>query len=112
MPHATKVYYPRAISVWLLSIDGVYGAFTIHQYLDKLVSRVPALRSDLEKWEKMQRRYFDSRSLRREFLENMFLAIDQHECLLDDFGEEAEDIFYLLNSQCRSCKDRHYELSK
>ena len=39
----------------------------------------------------MQRRYFDSRSLRREFLENMFLAIDQHECLLDDFGQEAED---------------------
>ena len=40
----------------------------------------------------MQRRCFDSRSLRREFLENMFLVIDQHELLLDDFGEEAEDI--------------------
>ena len=55
--------------------------------------RTPAHSSDLEKWEEMQKTYFDSQKVRREFLENLHLAINQVFGTAPIFDEEAEDAF-------------------
>ena len=54
--------------------------------------RTPAHSSDLEKWEEMQRQYFDSQKARRQFLENMYVAIEQHAEDANDFNDEEEDV--------------------
>ena len=53
--------------------------------------RTPLHSSDLEKWEEMQRNYFDSQKLRREFLENLSLAMNRASGDEDDFDDEYEE---------------------
>ena len=55
--------------------------------------RTPPHGSDLQKWEEMQKTYFDSQKLRREFLENLHLAINQVFGTAPIFDEETDDTF-------------------
>ena len=54
--------------------------------------RTPAHSSDLEKWEEMQKTYFDTQKARRKFLENLNLAINQVFGNTPITDEEDEDI--------------------
>ena len=49
--------------------------------------------SDLNIWEEMQKNYFSSRSLRREFLENMYSALKTDEEEIDQLESGEEDSY-------------------